>query len=151
MDWCQILVSSLSSIVGAAVGGFATYLTMAKQFKYIAEQEIQKQRRDDELYLKRKREELYVKMYDFLMRFEKDVRIRKSTYMAEETKDLLNIIQIESIWGNKHTMKIFYELWSELSESLPEYKKNFDKAHAKNNEKILDFQSHIRKELGIKD
>lgn len=48
-------------------------------------------------------------------------------------------------------MKIFYELWSELSESLPEYKKNFDKAHAKNNEKILDFQSHIRKELGIKD
>lgn len=117
----------------------------------MAEHEIQKQKRDDELYLKRKREELYVKMYDFLMRFEKDVRIRKSTYMAEETKDLLNIIQIESIWGNKHTMKIFYELWSELSESFPEYKKNFDKAHAKNNEKILDFQSHIRKELGIKD
>lgn len=71
MDWCQILVSSLSSIVGAAVGGFATYLTMAKQFKYIAEQEIQKQKRDDELCLKRKREDLYAKMYDFLMRFEK--------------------------------------------------------------------------------
>lgn len=44
MDWCQILVASLSGIVGAAVGGFATYLTMAKQFKFMAEQEIQKQK-----------------------------------------------------------------------------------------------------------
>lgn len=58
MDWIQIITSSLSGIIGAAVGGFATYLTMAKQFKFMAEQEIQKQKRDDELYLKRKREEL---------------------------------------------------------------------------------------------
>lgn len=71
MDWIQIITSSLSGIIGAAVGGFATYLTMAKQFKFMAEQEIQKQKRDDELYLKRKREDLYAKMYDFLMRFEK--------------------------------------------------------------------------------
>ena len=75
MDWIQIITSSLSGIIGAAVGGFATYLTMAKQFKFMAEQEIQKQKRDDELYLKRKREDLYAKMYDFLMRFEKDIRI----------------------------------------------------------------------------
>lgn len=151
MDWCQILVSSLSGILGAAVGGFATYLTMAKQFKFMVEQEIQKQKRDDELYLKRKREDLYAKMYDFLMRFEKDVRIRKSTYMAEETKDLLNVIQIESIWGNKKTMDLFYDLFGELFNSPSKYKKDFEKAHNKNNKKILKFQAHIRKELGIKD
>lgn len=151
MDWCQIIISSLSGIVGAAVGGFAAYLTMAKQFKFIAEQEIQKQKRDDELYLKRKREDLYAKMYDFLMRFEKDVRIRKSTYMAEETKDLLNVIQIESIWGNKKTMDLFYDLFGELFNSPSKYKTDFEKAHNKNNKKILKFQAHIRKELGIKD
>jgi len=151
MNLEQIIISSLSGILGAAVGGFATYLTMAKQFKFMTEQEIQKQKRDDELYLKRKREDLYAKMYDFLMRFEKDIRIRKSTYMAKETKDLLNVIQIESIWGNKQTTVMFYKLWKELYESLPEYKNSFDKIFDKNNEKILTFQTHIRKELGIKD
>lgn len=109
MDWCQILVSSLSGIVGAAVGGFAAYLTMAKQFKFMAGQEIQKQKRDDELYLKRKREDLYAKMYDFLMRFEKDIRIGKDNWMSKQTKDLLNIIQVECIWGNKKTMDLFYD------------------------------------------
>lgn len=151
MNLEQIIISSLSGILGAAVGGFATYLTMAKQFKFMTEQEIQKQKRDDELYLKRKREDLYAKMYDFLMRFEKDIRIRKSTYMAKETKDLLNVIQIESIWGNKQTTDMFYKLWKELYESLPEYKNSFDKIFDKNNEKILTFQTHIRQELGIKD
>ena len=42
---------------------------MVKQFKFMAEQEIQKQKRDDELYLKRKREDLYTKMYDFFDAF----------------------------------------------------------------------------------
>ena len=37
----QTIISSLSGIIGAVVGGFATYKTMAKQFKFIAEQEIQ--------------------------------------------------------------------------------------------------------------
>lgn len=151
MDWGQILISSLSGIIGAAVGGFATYLTMSKQFKYMYEQEIQKQKRDDELYMKRKREDLYAKMYDFLMRFEKDIRIRKNTYMAEETKDLLNIIQIESIWGNKKTMDLFYDLFGELFNSSSKYKKDFENTHEKNNKKIINFQAHIRQELGIED
>ena len=151
MNWEQIIISALSGILGTIIGSFIAYLTMAKQFKYMTEQEIQKQKRDDELYLKRKREDLYAKMYDFLMRFEKDVRIRKSTYLAEETKDLLNIIQIESIWGNKKTLDLFYDLFGELFNSLSKYKKDFEKAYDKNNKKILKFQAHIRKELGIKD
>ena len=143
MNWEQIIISALSGILGTIIGSFIAYLTMAKQFKYMTEQEIQKQKRDDELYLKRKREDLYAKMYDFLMRFEKDVRIRKSTYMAEETKDLLNIIQIESIWGNKKTLDLFYDLFGELFNSLSKYKKDFEKAYDKNNKKILKFQSII--------
>ena len=67
MEWFQLIISGLSGILGAAVGGFATYKTTTKQFKFMAEQELQKERRDDELYLKRKREEVYVKLYDFLM------------------------------------------------------------------------------------
>lgn len=118
MDWCQILVSSLSGIVGAAVGGFATYLTMAKQFKFMAEQEIQKQKRDDELYLKRKREDLYAKMYDFLMRFEKDIRIGKDNWMSKQTKDLFNTIQVECIWGNKKQW-ICFMISSEIYLKVP--------------------------------
>lgn len=94
---------------------------------------------------------LYAKMYDFLMRFEKDIRIRKSSYMAEETKNLLNIIQIESIWGKKKTMDLFYNLLEELYKSPFKYIKDFEKAHNKNNKKILQFQNDIRKELGLKD
>ncbi len=151
MDWCQILVASLSGIVGAAVGGFATYLTMAKQFKFMAEQEIQKQKRDDELYLKRKREDLYAKMYDFLMRFEKDIRIGKDNWMSKQTKDLFNTIQVECIWRNKKTMDLFYDFFGDLFKSPTQCRKDFYKAHDKNNKKILKFQAHIRKELGIKD
>ena len=33
--------------------------------------------REDRIYLKRKRESLYQKMYDFSMRFEKDIRTKK--------------------------------------------------------------------------
>ena len=151
MDWIQIITSSLSGIIGAAVGGFATYLTMAKQFKFMAEQEIQKQKRDDELYLKRKREDLYAKMYDFLMRLEKDIRIGKDNWMSKQTKDLFNTIQVECIWGNKKTMDLFYDFFGDLFKSPTQYRKDFYKAHDKNNKKILKFQAHIRKELGIKD
>lgn len=135
MDWCQILVSSLSGILGAAVGGFATYKTMAKQFKFMVEQEIQKQKRDDEQYLKRKREDLYAKMYDFLMRFEKDIRIGKDNWMSKQTKDLFNTIQVECIWGNKKTMDLFYDFFGDLFKSPTQYRKDFYKAHDKNNKK----------------
>lgn len=74
------------------------------------------------------------------------LEFEKSTYMAEETKDLLNIIQIESIWGNKKTLDLFYDLFGELFNSLSKYKKDFEKAYDKNNKKILKFQVHIRKE-----
>mgnify|MGYP000247739693 CR=1 FL=1 len=147
MDWKIFFLENKEYLIG----GSLTILGIFIGWLLNLIQAIFQNKRDDALYLKRKREELYVKMYDFLMRFEKDIRIRKNTYMAKETKDLLNIIQIESIWGNKQTTDMFYKLWKELYESLPEYKNNFDKIFDENNEKILTFQAHIRKELGIKN
>lgn len=133
------------------IGGSLTILGIFVGWLLNLIQAIFQNERADKLYLKRKREDLYVKMYDFFMRFEKDIREGKDIYQAEETKDLLNIIQIESIWGKKKTMDLFYDLFEELFESPKKYKKNYDKAHAKNNNKILEFQAHIREELGIKD
>lgn len=101
--------------------------------------------------MKRKREDLYAKMYDFLMRFEKDIRIGKDNWMSKQTKDLFNTIQVECIWGNKKTMDLFYDFFGDLFKSPTQYRKDFYKAHDKNNKKILKFQAHIRKELGIKD
>ena len=57
-------------------------------------------KREEKLYLKRKRESLYQKMYDFSMRFEKDIRTKKMPKMSQGTKDCWNEIQIESIFGN---------------------------------------------------
>jgi len=48
-------------------------------------------------------------------------------------------------------MDLFYDFFGDLFKSPTQYRKDFYKAHDKNNKKILKFQAHIRKELGIKD
>lgn len=117
MDWKIFFLENKEYLIG----GSLTILGIFIGWLLNLIQAIFQNKRDDALYLKRKREELYVKMYDFLMRFEKDIRIRKNTYMAKETKDLLNIIQIESIWGinrqricfincGKNCMKVFLNI-----------------------------------------
>ena len=68
-----------------------------------------------------------------------------------QTKDLFNTIQVECIWRNKKTMDLFYDFFGDLFKSPTQCRKDFYKAHDKNNKKILKFQAHIRKELGIKD
>ncbi len=106
--------------------------------------------RDEKLYLKRKREVLYQKMYDFAMKFEKDIRVKGRTDMSRATKDLWNEIQIESIFGKHETMEYFYDLFED-------FHKNFEKSddmseiHIENNKRILEFYKHIKGELGIKD
>lgn len=135
MDWMHIIISSLSGIVGAAVGGFATYLTMAKQFKFMAEQEIQKQKRDDELYLKRKREETYVEILElfYLLNEEKNVGNQLTTKIEEKITE-----KYQKIWSK-------INLWA-----TKETKTKFDSA-VKNVSNSEEFFAHIRKELGIKD
>ena len=106
--------------------------------------------RDEKIYLKRKRELLYQKMYDFAMRFEKDIRDNKCPKMSKATKDLWNEIQIESIFGRHETMEYFYDLFEDFHRSLEE-SNNMAEIHTENNKKILEFYRYIKNELGIKD
>ena len=147
MDWKIFFLENKEYLIG----GSLTILGIFIGWLLNLIQAIFQNKRDDALYLKRKREELYVKMYDFLMRFEKDIRIGKDNWMSKQTKDLFNTIQVECIWGNKKTMDLFYDFFGDLFKSPTQYRKDFYKAHDKNNKKILKFQAHIRKELGIKD
>ena len=112
--------------------------------------EILKSKRDEKIYLKRKRESLYQKMYDFSMRFEKDIRTKKSIIMSKGTKDLWNEIQIESIFGRQATMECFYDLYEDLQNNLEKFP-NILEVHKQNNGKILEFYALIKNELGIKD
>ena len=107
-------------------------------------------KRDEKIYLKRKRESLYQKMYDFSMRFEKDIRTKKSIIMSKGTKDLWNEIQIESIFGRQATMECFYDLYEDLQNNLEKFP-NILEVHKQNNGKILEFYALIKNELGIKD
>lgn len=106
--------------------------------------------RDEKTYLKRKRESLYQKMYDFSMRFEKDIRTKKSTFMSKGTKDLWNEIQTESIFGKQSVMECFYDLYEDLQDNLEKYS-NIRKVSKQNNKRILEFYTLIKNEIGIKD
>ena len=108
-------------------------------------------KREEKLYIKRKREEVYVKLYDFLMRLEKDIRIRKNTYMSEETKNYYNNLEMQTFWASNKVSDKFYDLCEALCQSANDYKKDANKAHNKNNKKILAFKDYIRKELSIQD
>lgn len=106
--------------------------------------------RDEKIYLKRKRESLYQKMYDFSMRFEKDIRTKKCAFMSKDTKDLWNEIQTESVFGKQSVMEYFYDLYEDLQDNLEKYS-NIRKVHKQNNKRILEFYTLIKSEIGIRD
>lgn len=126
-------------ILGAIITGGFTFLI-----------DCYKSKREECIYIKRKRESLYQKMYDFSMRFEKDIHTKKCINMSKSTKDLWNEIQIESIFGKQSTMECFYDLYEDLQNNL-ELSSNILEVHKQNNEKILEFYSVIKNELGIRD
>ena len=136
----EFLDSQLFGIILGAVltGGFTCLIDY---FKFS---------RNENIYLKRKREVLYQKMYDFSMRFEKDIRTKKCVNMSKGTMDLWNEIQIESIFGRQSTVECFYDLYEDLQNNF-ESTSNIVKVHVENNKKILKFYSIIKNELGIKD
>lgn len=106
--------------------------------------------RDEKIYLKRKRECLYQKMYDFSMRLEKDIRDKNKAVMSKATKDLWNDIQVESIFGKQDTMEAFYDLFDDLQKNF-EQMEDMTEIYVENNKRILEFYTHIKSELGIKD
>lgn len=130
----QTIISSLSGIIGAVVGGFATYKTMAKQFKFIAEQEIQKQKRDDEVYLKRKREEVYLEVLDLFYLVNEEGKAGNQL-----TDNIKNVIweKHQRTWGK-------INIWA-----TDDVKKLFNEAT--NTYDSTKLCACIRKELGIKD
>lgn len=136
----EFIHSQLFGIILGAIltGGFAL-LCDSIRFK-----------REEKLYLKRKRESLYQKMYDFSMRFEKDIRTKKMPKMSQGTKDCWNEIQIESIFGKHSTMEFFYDLYEDLQNNL-ELSSDILEVHKENNRRILEFYTLIKNELGIKD
>lgn len=95
--WLNFKNSQLFGIILGAVltGGFTFFI------------DCYKSKREERIYLKRKREVLYQKMYDFSMRFEKDIRIKKCINMSKGTKDLWNEIQIESFLVNNQQWNAF--------------------------------------------
>ena len=137
----EFFTSQIFGIILGAIltGGFTLIVDLIKS------------NREEKTYIKRKRESLYQKMYDFSMRFEKDIRTKKNTIMSKGTKDLWNEIQIESIFGKQSTMETFYDLYEDLQENLEKSANNILEVHIQNNQRILEFYSHIKKELGIKD
>jgi len=137
----EFLTSQMFGIILGAIltGGFTLIVDLIKS------------NREEKTYIKRKRENLYQKMYDFSMRFEKDIRTKKNAIMSKGTKDLWNEIQIESIFGKQSTMETFYDLYEDLQENLEKSANNIIEVHIQNNQRILEFYSHIKKELGIKD
>ncbi len=137
----EFFTSQIFGIILGAIltGGFTLIVDLIKS------------NREEKTYIKRKRESLYQKMYDFSMRFEKDIRTKKNTIMSKGTKDLWNEIQIESIFGKQSTMETFYDLYEDLQENLEKSANNIIEVHIQNNQRILEFYSHIKKELGIKD
>lgn len=137
----EFFTSQIFGIILGAIltGGFTLIVDLIKS------------NREEKIYIKRKRESLYQKMYDFSMRFEKDIRTKKNTIMSKGTKDLWNEIQIESIFGKQSTMETFYDLYEDLQENLEKSANNILEVHIQNNQRILEFYSHIKKELGIKD
>lgn len=77
--YLEIIVSSLSGIIGAAVGGYATYKTMTKQISFQNEQEERKRKLEEETYLKHKREEAYLSFIRLVFgKGIKAIRYRKS-------------------------------------------------------------------------
>ena len=85
------------------------------------------------------------------MKYEKDIREKKSILLSKEIKDSWNKIQHESIFGRQKTMDYFYDLFYDLQQSLEENHNNIEKTHELNNNRILEFYSFIKKELEIKD
>lgn len=113
MTWSDFFSSQTFGVIIGAVltAGFTWFI------------EFLRVRRDEKLYLKRKREEVYVKLYDFLMRLEKDIRIRKNTYMSEETKNYYNNLEMQTIWASNKVSDKFYDLCEALCQSANDYKK----------------------------
>lgn len=149
MDWKtfyqdnhEIIIGGTFTLIGVFIGWTLNLIQSHFQNK-----------RDDEVYLKRKREETYIKVLDVLMRSDKCYReqyIEEKEY--EEYKRLFNDLQsLMLVYASSKIYKEYYKLCAEICNTYEGIKKKNkrEKLQYINAEKVENFASKIRKELGI--
>lgn len=142
MTLLQILIPAIFGFIGTLVGGIISYKIMTKQFELVSQQEFQKQKRDDELYLKRKKEETAIKMIHLLYKgnrlFSGEVIQGASKEYKEWGKDIIIIktdvfLYLSRKWNNK-----FFEILDKI-----------DKTKTDCESDIEIFTIELKSELGI--
>ena len=140
----EIIIGGIFTLIGVFIGWVLNLIQSYFQNK-----------RDDEVYLKRKREETYIKVLDVLMRSDKCYReqyIEEKEY--EEYKRLFNDLQsLMLVYASTNIYNEYYKLCGEICDTYEGIKKKNkrEKLQYINAEKVENFASKIRKELGIKD
>ncbi len=144
MEWWQVLIPAIFGFIGTLVGGIISYKIMTKQFELVTQQELQKQKRDDELYLKRKKEETAIKMIHLLYRGNSlfcDEAISGSSEDCKEWgRDIIIIktdifLYLSRTWSNK-----FFEILDKI-----------DKTKTDCEADIEIFTIELKTELGIEN
>ena len=148
---CEILVSTFSGLLGACVGAIATHITMVKQFKIIAEQEREKQKREDKIHLKGKREETYLRMLDILYLLRNESLVPNNRSISEKRKK-----EIDECFApiNVYASQSIKNMYIKAAKQIDLYfmKNQKDTTPLKNALDLIDeFIELIRKELGIED
>lgn len=141
------LIGLIGALIGAFIGAYTSSKMMTKQFKFMADEELKKQQREDDLYLKRKREKVYFKILQHLE------YLRKEAYglpydadlKFKEEATLLTYIQLYA----KIDTVILYHQTTKAIEIL--IKDNPSDKKKTVNGLVKTLMLEIRKELGIKD
>ena len=145
MTWSEFLSSQLFGIILGALltGGFTCFIEWRKS---VTEQK---------LHLRAKREETYIKVLDVLMRSDKCYRekyVDEKEY--EEYKRLFNDLQsLMLVYASSKIYKEYYKLCAEICNTYEgiKKKKKREKLQYINADKVENFATLIRKELGIED
>ncbi len=127
----EIVISATSGLIGAAIGSFASYKTMVTQFEMIKEQELKKQTRDDELYLKRKREETYCRILRTYFELNKSKSF--PTYQTDLDTWVADLYPYVNVYATQNIKDIYNDI-----------------VHKTGNHEDVLIEA-IRKELGIRD
>lgn len=108
-------------------------------------------RRERRLHIMRKREELYINACQVLMEHDK---YRRDHQWPKKCKDMFNELQGQMlIYASKKIYDEYYDLDSEICVCYDKIKdkKKVEANSRKMADKIVDFATKMRKELGIKD
>ena len=139
----ETIIASLVAAGGVVVGSVITLLGLGIQSWL-------QSRRERKLHIIRKREELYIKACHVLMEHDKYCRDHQ---WPKKCKDMFNELQGQMlIYASKKIYDEYYDLDSEICGCYDKIKdkKKIETKSRKMADKIVDFATKMRKELGIK-